>query len=233
MVRSPSSMSRRNVPTPPGRARSCRATTLAWLLAAFAALPVAFGAGDLGELSAALAASPDSAHGASLYGTCAICHGTNGGGVADGRVPAIGGQPRAVIIKQLADFRRKQRIDLRMEHFADRRHLTSAQDLADVAAHVAMLKRDVPAGLGTGQALAAGASAWFAHCERCHGATGQADEARLNPRLAGQHAAYLERQLLDTLDGRRPNMTEVHRRSLQRLTSTQIAGIADYLSRMN
>ena len=58
-----------------------------------------------------------------------------------------------MIVKQLADFRRSQRLDIRMEHFADRRHLEGAQDIADVAAHVATLPRRGQAGIGNGAAL--------------------------------------------------------------------------------
>jgi cytochrome c553 len=170
--------------------------------------------------------------GAGLYGTCAACHGADGGGVADGTIPAIAGQAQRVIVKQLADFRRNQRLDIRMEHFADRRHLEGGQDIADVAAYVAGLTRTVPVGIGNGAALTAGTRAWFSACEGCHGPTGDGNAERLLPRLAGQHAAYLERQLLDAAAGRRPNMTQEHQRLLERLAPEQIAGIADYLSRL-
>jgi cytochrome c553 len=184
------------------------------------------------ELKAALAAMPDATRGAELYRTCAACHGPDGGGVADGSIPAIAGQPQRVLVKQLADFRRSARLDVRMEHFADRRHLQGAQDIADVAAHAASLSRSVPAGHGTGVALEAGSRAWLEDCSACHGASGKADAQRMVPRLAGQHAGYLERQLLDAAAGRRPNMTAVHRRLLRELSEEQMAGIADYLSRM-
>lgn len=212
------------------RAPRCWAALLLCLVPSIA--PAAAAAGPANELQTALAARPDAARGAQLYGTCAACHGVDGGGVADGSIPAIGGQPQRVIVKQLVDFRRSQRLDIRMEHFADRRHLPDAQDLADVAAHVEGLVRGVPVGIGSGVALGAGASAWFTACESCHGATGQADSERLLPRLAGQHAAYLERQLFDSAAGRRPNMTKIHRRLLAGFTAEQIPAIADYLSRM-
>jgi cytochrome c553 len=203
----------------------CLAPAIAPALAAVAA-------GYSGELRAALAAVPDAGRGATLYDTCAACHGPQGGGVSDGTIPAIAGQPQRVLVKQLADFRRSQRLDIRMEHFADRRHLEGAQDIADVAAHVAGLPRRAQAGIGNGVALADGTRAWFARCADCHGATGKADAGRLVPRLAGQHATYLERQMLDAAAGRRPNMMQDHRRPLQRLSGGEIAGIADYLSRL-
>jgi cytochrome c553 len=217
-------------------ARRYPATLLALLAPAFAAV---FGTaladvaarGD-SELKVALAARPDAARGASLYGTCAACHGPDGGGVADGSIPAIAGQPQRVLVKQLADFRRSQRLDVRMEHFADRRHLEGAQDIADVAGYVSTLVRTTAAGLGDGTMLAAGGRAWIGRCAACHGGSGQPDAARALPRLAGQHAAYLERQLLDTAAGRRPNMAATHRGVLKGLDPAEITGIADYLSRM-
>jgi cytochrome c553 len=216
-----------------GPARGYWPALLLCLAPAIAPALAAVAAGAAGELQAALAATPDPVRGASLYDTCAACHGAQGAGVPDGTIPAIAGQPQRVIVKQLADFRRSQRLDIRMEHFADRRHLQGAQDLADVAAHVAGLPRDARAGIGNGAALAEGTRAWFVACADCHGATGKADAEALVPRVAGQHAAYLERQLLDTAAGRRPNMTKAHRRPLQRLSAPEIAGIADYLSRLN
>jgi cytochrome c553 len=214
-------------------ARGYWAALLLCLAPAIAPSLTAVAANAVGELQAALAASPDAARGAALYATCAACHGAQGAGVTDGTIPAIAGQPQRVLVKQLADFRRNQRLDIRMEHFADRRHLEGAQDIADVAGHVAGLPRYARAGIGNGAALAAGTRAWFVGCADCHGATGKADAEALVPRVAGQHAAYLERQLLDTAAGRRPNMTKEHRRPLQRLSPAEIAGIADYLSRLD
>ncbi len=203
------------------------------LVSALAPAVAAAATADSGELQAALAARPDAGRGESLYGTCAACHGPDGGGVADGTIPVIAGQPQRVVVKQLADFRRNQRLDIRMEHFADRRHLEGAQDLADVAAYVAGLQRRTPTGIGNGQAVDQGARAWFGACAGCHGATGKADAQRQLPRLAGQHAAYLERQILDTAAGRRPNMNDTHRRLFRALSPAQVAGMADYLARLN
>ncbi len=185
------------------------------------------------ELDAALAAVPDAGRGAAIYVTCAACHGADGGGVADGSVPMIGGQPQRVIVKQIVDLRHAQRHDLRMEHFADRRHLEDAQQVADVAAYAASLKPPVQVGsTGDGRYLAQGAAAWFRDCERCHGASGRGDGDKLLPVLGGQHRAYLERQMRDTVEGRRPNMDEGHAALLRRSAPADIAGMADYLSRI-
>ncbi|MFO1401543.1 MAG: glutamate-5-semialdehyde dehydrogenase [Steroidobacteraceae bacterium] len=170
-------------------ARAVGSIALLCSAAAFAA------ASAVSELSQSLAQPGDATRGASLYATCAACHGADGGGVADGTVPAIGAQPQRIIVKQLVDVRRQQRRDLRMEHFADRRHLEGARDIADVAAYAAALQPQAPAGTGTGRELAAGQSAYARACAGCHGAAAAADADKLLPRLAGQHFGYLERVL--------------------------------------
>ena len=76
------------------------------------------------------------------------------------------------------------------------------------------------------------AAAGFRDCESCHGASGRGDGAKLLPVLGGQHRAYLERQMRDTVEGRRPNMDAGHATLLRRSSPADIAGMADYLSRI-
>lgn len=200
-----------------------------FLLAAATAAPAAHSAS---ELSQAVAAVPDRANGEQLYRTCAACHGEDGGGVADGTVPAIGGMPAKLVMRQLVNFRREQRNDIRMEHFADARHLGSPQAIADVAAHVEALVRRTPSGIGDGQALQAGARAFLRSCQGCHGALGRSSRDGAMPGLAGQHQAYLERQLRDAAAGRRPSMNITHQALVRSLTDIELRGVTDYLSRM-
>lgn len=178
--------------------------------------------------------TPDPARGAQLYeASCGACHGPAGGGVDDGSVPAIAGQHRRVLLKQLVDFRNRQRWDIRMEHFADREHLPGAQDLADLASHIAALPPQPSRAFGSGEYLRHGAFVYFESCERCHGSSGQGDAAGMVPRIAGQHVEYLVRQLHDTAEGRRPNMNAEHVRLVEDLDRQDILGVADYLSRLN
>ena len=200
------------------------------LIACCVAAPSAHAAS---ELSQALAAAPDPARGEQLYRTCAACHGEEGGGVADGTVPAIGGMPARLVMRQLVNFRREQRMDVRMEHFADARHLGSPQAIADVAGYIAGLRRSTPAGIGDGADLQAGARAFLRSCQGCHGALGRASGDGTMPGLAGQHAAYLERQLRDAAAGRRPSMNATHRGLVRAFTESELRGVADYLSRMS
>jgi cytochrome c553 len=178
---------------------------------------------------------PNLENGAKLYGTCAACHGPDGRGTGDGEIPAIAGQHGSVLLKQLTDFRHDQRWDERMRNFTDRHHLTGAQDLTDVAAYVASLPR-FPAsavGIGDGTALGVGASLYFQRCERCHGPLGQGNLLQRRPRLAGQHYAYLLRQLQETAAGKRPGMDRAHVDMLKDVPAEEMRGVADYLSRVS
>ena len=178
---------------------------------------------------------PNLEHGAELYRTCAACHGPDGRGTDDGEVPAIAGQHGSVLLKQLTDFRHDQRGNERMEHFTDQHHLAGAQDLTDVAAYVAYLRRfpQTAKGIGDGAALGKGASIYFQKCERCHGPLGQGNLLLNRPRLAGQHYGYLLRQLQETAADKRPGMDHAHVEMLRGISPEALSGVADYLSRVS
>jgi cytochrome c553 len=168
--------------------------------------------------------------GSELYRDCAACHGKDGGGVADGTVPAIAGQPAEVIKRQLESFRSGARTDLRMQHFSNDDHLSGAEAVEAVSRYVAGLRRATPAATGAGRDLSAGATEFARTCAACHGARGQAIASRGIPALAGQHATYLERKMLEAAAGRN-SLSQSHRLSLARLSSDRVAAIADWLSR--
>jgi cytochrome c553 len=178
---------------------------------------------------------PDLARGAELYETCAACHGQDGRGTEDGEIPAIAGQHGSVLLKQLTDFRHEQRWNERMRNFTDRHHLPGAQELTDVAAYVAQLPRFPPSakGIGDGRNLGEGASVYFRSCERCHGPLGQGNVLLRRPRLAGQHYAYLLRQLQETAARQRPGMDRSHVDLLEQISPEQMSGVSDYLSRVS
>jgi cytochrome c553 len=185
------------------------------------------------EFAQALRARPDLAHGAQLFVGCTACHGSDGGGESNGSVPRIAGQHASVLVKQLVDFRNGQRWDLRMEQVASRHSLLDPQAIADVAGFVATQAAALPAAIGTGENLRHGASVFLALCADCHGAVGLGDATTRVPRLAGQHAPYLMRQMQEGAGGGRPNMVASHRALLNRLDVQDYAGIADYLARMS
>jgi len=198
-------------------------------------LPGASAAANAGgdELQRALRAQPEPIHGAQLYGGCTACHGTDGGGESNGSVPRIAGQYAGVLIKQLVDFRYGRRWDLRMEAVANAHHLVDAQAIADVAGYAAALQPVLPAAIGNGEDLDRGAVAFLRHCGDCHGAVGQGSAQQRMPRLAGQHATYLVRQMQESAGDGRPNMAPRHRALLNRLDVSDYRGMADYLARMS
>ncbi len=185
------------------------------------------------EYAAALRRLPNLTRGRDLFATCATCHGSDGSGVEDGSVPAIAGQYFAVIVKQLTDFHNARRWNIRMGKVLYPLHITSAADFADVAAYISRLPRHATHDVGDGSALTAGTGVYFTACESCHGAIGTGAGSSLTPRLGGQHYRYLLRQIRNAGVQWRPNMSSQHEQLVRKLTSEQINGVADYLSRLD
>jgi cytochrome c553 len=209
--------------------RKCE--TLAALILLLVPLAVQAASTARTEFESALRAKPDLAHGAELFQKCAVCHGAAGNGADDGSIPRIAGQHFRVLVRQLVDYRHELRWDIRMEHYAGRSLLKDSQSIADVAAYVAMLARDAARNVGDGTLLRHGAQVYAERCAECHGDAGEGDGRALTPRVAGQHYAYLLRQLYDGVDGRRPNFSAGHIRILARLQRDDLVGLADFLSR--
>ena len=183
------------------------------------------------EYQAALRATPDPDHGAELFARCASCHGAEGEGLADGSTPSIAGQHFRVIVKQLVDFRYGKRWDFRMEQRANN-HLGAFQDIADVASHLSQLPRKSRSNDGGNVDLSQGASLYGERCASCHGARGEGDDDEAVPLLAGQHSAYLLRQMYDSVDRRRPTLADLNEKPIKSLDFEQLRAIAEHLSRL-
>jgi cytochrome c553 len=183
------------------------------------------------ELADVLRATPDPVNGEALFDHCATCHGADGGGVADGSTPRIAGQHFRALAKQLVDFRAGKRWDFRMEGAAEKHHLIGPQDIADVAAHVSQLTRPETRGIGSGEFVERGSRIYSAQCQSCHGANAEGTQEGV-PRLAGQHYAYLLRQMYDAVDGRRPALSRLHSKRIAPFDFEQVRAISDYLARI-
>ncbi|HEY6126089.1 MAG TPA: c-type cytochrome [Steroidobacteraceae bacterium] len=197
-------------------------------------LPGAVGAASpaRSEYQAAIRAVPDLEHGALLFAQCVSCHGADGQGLPDGSTPRIAGQHFNVLVKQLVDFRYGKRWDFRMEQRANT-HLGAFQDIADVAGYLGQQPRK-NSGIRPGNDnLAQGANLFEANCATCHGARGEGDDVAIVPMLAGQHPAYLLRQMYDSVDGRRPSLAKVHAPRIKPLDFAQLHAIADFLTSMS
>jgi cytochrome c553 len=191
--------------------------------AGVAALPA------LAEYQTALRAVPDYEHGAALFAQCVSCHGSEGQGLPDGSTPRIAGQNFHVIVKQLVDFRYGKRWDFRMEQRANQ-HLGGFQDIADVAMYLSAQPRKSDGGPVRSDALAKGASLYASNCASCHGEQAEGDDDAAVPMLAGQHPAYLLRQMYDAVDGRRPTLARLHAQRIKPLNFEQLHAVADFLS---
>lgn len=181
----------------------------------------------------AVNAQPDRANGQRLFAPCIACHGADGGGNANGKVPRIAGQLPRVIIRQLVNYKYDQRRDPLMEPVASGHLLQNAQQFADVADYASSLRPAAAVGRGSGAHLDAAREFFGARCAACHGDTGQGNELLVAPRLAGQHQAYLLRQFHDALEGRRPALAESHESLFKDLDRDGLQGLADLLSRMS
>jgi len=200
-----------------------------WLL-----LPMTAGAAETAKinLKEVLRAKPDPVHGAELFTQCVSCHGADGNGEANGNAPRIAGQHYRVVVKQLVDFRNGKRWDFRMEGMADKHHIRTAQDVADVSAHVSGLSEPGKRGLGSGEFVEEGGRIYAAKCQSCHGSEAAGNAERGIPRLAGQHYAYLTRQMYDAVDGRRPALPRLHSERIAPLDFEQVRAVADFLARV-
>jgi cytochrome c553 len=110
--------------------------------------------------------------------------------------------------------------------------IPEAQDIADVAWYVSLLDRDGNRGVGDGEYVDRGAALYAQKCASCHGESGQGNEKKEVPRIAGQHAGYLARQIYDAVDKRRPALARSHGKRFAPLDFQDVLGLTDYLSRI-
>ena len=141
---------------------------------------------------------------------CSTCHGVNGISKSD-EIPNLAGQHRNYILNQIKSFRDRSRAD---PHARDTMwNIASAIDAKTaetVAAHYSA-QAPAPGVAGDAAAIARGKLLYMqgkpsndvAQCQRCHGEN--ADGSDVLPRLAGQHAAYIEGQLKAFTSGSRDN----------------------------
>lgn len=193
---------------------------LAWLGAA--CLPTVARAAD-----AALMARAEDI----VQGKCFICHGANGESSTP-VFPRLAGQHAAYVSRQLSDFLSGRRRSAAMQPMvAD----LSPEDIK--ALGIFFEAQPVQAHPVADTALAAQGRALYDKgnkangvqaCNACHGELGQGTEEL--PRLAGQHALYLETQLRSFSQRLRTNDNAVMHRIASRLSEAEIRALAAYLS---
>lgn len=128
---------------------------------------------------------------------CAQCHGLTGESISP-TFPKLAGQQKEYLKLQLADFKSHARNDKTgTQYMWGFTHLTETQiaELADYFSSQSPMKADADTPDARGELIFRQGSpgAGVAQCSSCHGADGQGSGEI--PRLAGQHAAYMIRQI--------------------------------------
>lgn len=160
---------------------------------------------------------------------CATCHGEKGETVSED-FPRLAGQNEAYLAKQLGDFVSGARKGI-MARMA--RGLSPAE-IAAIAAYYAAQAGAAPAAptelavVGRYIHLRGNPHSGIPACKSCHGE--QAHGTAQLPRLAGQHAAYLERQLREFTQRQRTNDNEIMHTIAERLTALEARAVAEYLA---
>jgi cytochrome c553 len=176
-------------------------------------------------------------HGASVALSCGTCHGQDGKSPS-GLYPTLAGMEASAIFKQLDDFRANNRSSGVMNAIAE---ALTLQDSADVAAYYASRTKGLPP--EAGRALESGHTLresdptvrlayagdpirGLPPCTSCHGPT---DFKLGAPRLRGQHADYIERELAAFAQGVRTNdINEQMRTIAAQLTTAEMHALAEY-----
>ncbi|WP_233888963.1 c-type cytochrome [Paraburkholderia flagellata] len=164
---------------------------------------------------------------------CSNCHGVNGVSVSP-TFPKLAGQQREYLVNQLTDFRAHNRSDPNAKRYMwGFTHLSDAQ-IEQLAAYFS--SRPPPAGERGDPLLVNSGRTIFVSglpdkgvpaCSACHGAHGEG--AGEFPRLAGQHADYIVKQLLVFQHaGQRPR-GEVMSAICVKLTEQDMHSVAAFL----
>jgi len=133
--------------------------------------------------------------------SCSSCHGYDGVGNGDSRVPRLAGQSSAYLVQQLDDYASGKRNHVIMANFAQR---LNAQERVDVAAYYASLRSSFPPPLNDltpsllerGRQLAnlGDDKLTVQSCNNCHGPQGAGEYPSI-PALKGQYSNYIVQRL--------------------------------------
>jgi len=158
--------------------------------------------------------------GESAYAVCVTCHGANGQGNKTLNAPKIAGLPDWYVERQLNNFKSGIRGVHAKDIFGQQMRpmamtLASDEAVRDMTVFVASLKSSsiskpvtLAASTNVTNVQAPVSEPLYAPCASCHGSEGEGNQKLGAPRLAGQHAWYIERQLRNWRDGIRGTHSE-------------------------
>ena len=177
-----------------------------------------------------MASAPDAAKGAAIStAVCSACHSNDGSRGAPAN-PIIQGQHPDYLVKQLAEYKSGRRDNPIMRGIAS---TLSPADMKNVAAFYAS-KQPKPGAAKNKELALLGQKIWrggvadrsIPACAGCHGPNGFGIPSQY-PRLSGQHADYVETQLVAYRAGTRRN-SEVMIAVAAKLNDREIKALSDY-----
>ena len=185
----------------------------------------ALAAAALGLAAATQASAQSVEAGRKKAEACIACHGPNGNSVVP-LFPILAGQTARYTYLQLRDFKEGRRGEPQMQPFIDK---LSREDMFDLAAYFAAQKPRPNAFKADPAKVARGkVKADEVLCTMCHlgGFKGQNEI----PRVAGQHYAYIVKQLKDFRHARRTNDAGNMASVAKTLSDRDIDDLAHYLA---
>ncbi len=165
---------------------------------------------------------------------CAACHGPNGNSV-NPDWPKLAGQGVGYIVKQLRDLKEKTTRDDPI--MAPMAIPLNEQDMLDIATYYAS-QAQTP-GVANADVVVFGENIYrggnmdsgIAACTGCHAPDGMGNSAAKFPRIAGQHAKYIAKQLRGFRSGVRSNDSGKMMRSItNRMTDAEIEAVSQYIA---
>ncbi len=162
---------------------------------------------------------------------CFLCHGTDGEAASE-VFPRLAGQHWEYIAKQLENFKSGKRKSAAM---ADMVAKLDSDEMVALGKYFE--KRSAApdpvndpelAGVGKYIYFAGNKFSGVAACASCHGK--DAGGSALLPRLAGQHASYIENQLKGFEKRERTNDNAVMHSIVVKMTPLEMAAVSEYLS---
>ena len=166
-----------------------------------------------------------------IGGSCFLCHGAEGES-ASAVFPRLAGQNAEYIAKQLENFKSGKRQSTAMAPMVEK---LTPEDMAALGRFYASrpphkeAAKDAPlAAVGQYIYQVGNRFSGVPACATCHGVDGAGSNAL--PRLAGQHAAYLDGQLKQFNKRERNNDNAVMHAVVEKMTPLEMAAVAEYLS---
>ncbi len=186
---------------------------------------------------ACTAVAADATAGKGKSQACVGCHGADGNSLV-GTFPKLAGQHQDYLVAQLRNFKAGKRKDPIMTTQVAN---LDVKDMEDIAAYYASQKVSLggvePAKKELGERVYRGGveNKGVPACMACHGPNGTGNLPAKYPALSGQHASYIETTMKAFREGRRgfddkDDSGKIMRKIAERMSDTEIAAVASYVS---